>query len=172
MSQNLGKAKTSENPLLLKIACENNQNKWLIVTEVGKQNYHPGFEDYIQSLQLLPKIANAPNLCVVCFCLINNSQRALHECFQINAENVKTPSKFSSAKNLIVLSKLHNNHKTESNFEMIRMIRMKPLEAKQKSRKTPQITKSTPEIMVKATNSSSTIEKHSIASLLKIKYYK
>ena len=80
MSQNLGKAKTSQNPLLLKIACENNQNKWLIVTEVGKQNYHPGFEDYIQSLQLLP--ANAPNLCVVCFCFLNNSKELCMSAFK------------------------------------------------------------------------------------------
>ena len=130
------KSKGNENPLISKVACDSNQNKWIIIREIGQATYHASFDDYIKNLELLPKITNAPSLCVLCFCLLTNSQKALHECYLKNLDNVKTPKKFCSAENLIELAKNNDNYKKDLNYELIRMIQNKPLEAKQKTRKT------------------------------------
>ena len=127
----------------------------MIIKEKGSQIFHPLFDEYIKNLQLVPKMANAPSLCIICFCLLNIGQRSLHECSQTNPDNIKTASKYCSAENLIVPSEIHQNHKIEGNFKMIRIIRNRSLETKQKSRKNLQI--APPENVAKSGSSSKQI---------------
>ena len=73
----MGRTK-KDNPIIGKIICNENNNKWLIIKEIiGGQIFHPSFDEYIKNLQLAP-MANAPSLCIICFCLLSICQISLH----------------------------------------------------------------------------------------------
>ena len=70
------------------------------------------------------------------FCFLINSQKLLHECFLSNKDNIKTPAKYYSAANQELSAKLNQNYKKEGGYEMLKIIKSEPLEAKQKSKTT------------------------------------
>ena len=131
MSQSL-----SNQNLISKVSCLPEQTKWIIIRAENSEELHIAFLEYVNNLEQLSKMANAPSLCILCFCFLSNSQKLLHECFLSNKDNIKTPTKYCSAANLELLAKLNQNYKKEGGYEMLKFIKSKPLEAKQKSKTT------------------------------------
>ena len=64
-----------ETDLLSKITCNIDEKKWIIIKNVNSKKYHAQLQDYLTNLSIIRKIANAPNLCVKCFCFLSQSQK-------------------------------------------------------------------------------------------------
>ena len=84
----------------------------------------------------MPKKVNAPFSLYSVFLLSQQQSKILNECYLSDKDKLKTPTKYCSAANLELSAKLKQNNQKEGGYELLKIIKFKPLKATQKTKAT------------------------------------
>ena len=64
----MSQSSSNSEKVISQISCLPEQTQWIIIRAENSENLHIAFVEYVKKLEQVPKMANAPSLCIMCFC--------------------------------------------------------------------------------------------------------